>query len=164
MAPVGTDALTGAGWQVTDLASRADCLPALARLLESAWPDWYGPGGQGRAEADLAARCRRAGLPFGVVALARDGAIGTGALDAASYGASDPTETPWIVGLVVAPQWRGQGIATAIVAALEDAARAKGWSRLHCATVAGEGLLSRRGWVRRGVADDGCHGLWTRSL
>jgi GNAT superfamily N-acetyltransferase len=159
-----TDVLAGTGWQVADLATRADCLPALSRLLESVWPDWYGPGGQGRAEADLAARCRRAGLPFGVVALARDGAVGTGALDTTSYGASDPTETPWIVGLVVAPPWRGQGIATAIVAALEDAARAKGWARLHCATVAGEGLLSRRGWVRRGVADDGRHGLWTHSL
>ncbi len=160
--------MSGAGWRVTDLATRADCLPALSRLLQSAWPDWYGPDGPGHADADLAARCRRAGLPFGVVALARDGAsdvpVGTGALDAGSYGAADATETPWIVGLVVAPPWREQGIATAIVAALEDAARAKGWARLHCATVAGQGLLARRGWVRRGAADDGRHGLWTRTL
>ena len=160
--------MPGTGWQVTDLAARADCLPALSRLLQSVWPDWYGPDGPGRADADLATRCRRAGLPFGVVALAHDGVtdvpVGTGALDASSYGAADATETPWIVGLVVAPPWRGQGIASGIVAALEDAARAKGWSRLHCATIAGEGVLVRRGWVRRGTADDGRHGLWTRTL
>jgi GNAT superfamily N-acetyltransferase len=155
-----------AGWQVDDLVRQAWCVPALGRLMRAGWPGWYGPGGAGQAEADLAARCRTAGLPFGVVALdaATGEPIGTGALSETSYGAADATEQPWIVGLIVAPDWRGRGVGSGIVAALEAAARAKGWARVHCATEAGEGVLARRGWMRRGTAEDGRHGIWVLGL
>jgi GNAT superfamily N-acetyltransferase len=160
-----SDSAVATGWRVEDLAGNATCLPALARLMTEGWPEWYGPGGAGRAEVDIAARCRTAGLPWGVVARCDAGVpVGTGALDATSFGAADATETPWIVGLIVAPDWRRRGIGGAMVAALEGSARAKGWTRLHCATVAGEGMLARRGWSRRGTAVDGVHGVWALAL
>jgi GNAT superfamily N-acetyltransferase len=90
--------------------------------------------------------------------------VGHAALAETSWGAEDATERPWIVGLIVAPDWRRRGLGTELVAVLEDAARAKGWSRLHCATMAGEALLGRRGWTRRGTGPDGQHGIWTIDL
>ncbi len=139
----------------------------LARLMRAAWPDWYGPGGQGEAGADLLDRSREAGLPWGVAALEGDVAVGTAALAATSHGA-EPGEGPWLVGLVVAPARRGRGIGSALVAACEAQARAEGRAergargrgragerpRLLATTEAARALLLRRGWTEvRHLAD-----------
>ena len=45
------------------LADRPDLIPALAAAYRAEWPEWYGRGGLGDAEADLNERARRSGLP-----------------------------------------------------------------------------------------------------
>ena len=134
------------GLTIRPLAEAPETLPALAALMKAEWPGWYGPGGPGEALADLRARSRLDGLPQGVVALEDGHPIGCAALAAASYGAL-AGETPWVVGLLVAPGRRGRGIGSALVEACEERARALGVLAVLATTASARGLLQRRGWA-----------------
>ncbi len=139
---------------IRPLAEAAGAMAPLAALMRAEWPDWYGPGGPGTPEADLRARCRKSGLPWGVVALGAGMPVGGAALAHVSHGAA-AGETPWLVGLVVAPDRRGQGIGSALVAACEAQARAEGFATLFSTTGAARGLLLRRGWRLLRRLEDG---------
>lgn len=114
-------------------------------LMTDAWPEWYGPEGRGSAACDIARRTRNSGLPFGIVALAGGRPVGTVALDRTSFG-EEPGEGPWMTGLVVSTDYRRRGIASALVANAEAAARAMGHPAIHTATIEASGLIARRGW------------------
>jgi GNAT superfamily N-acetyltransferase len=147
--------LNGPDWRIAALCDAPFPIPALAAIMRAAWPDYYGPGGPGDAGADLADRSRQTGLPFGMVVLTAGGEpVATGSLAEASHGA-ERGEGPWVVGLVTAEGWRRQGIAAALVAALEDRARVAGHARLYCTTATARGMLLRRGWVVLRERDDG---------
>ena len=127
----------------------------LTAFLKDVWPEWYGPDGPGDAARDVAARCRSRGLPLGLVALGPAGGVcGTAALGARSHGARG-AEAPWLIGLAVRADRRGQGVGSALVAAGERHAREAGHDRLFAATSAAAGLLRRRGWVDLRAHEDG---------
>jgi GNAT superfamily N-acetyltransferase len=54
--------------------------------------------------------------------------------------------SPWLAGLVVAPEFRGQGIGRLLVQAVEAHARTVGCERLHLYTSSAEGLYASLGW------------------
>jgi GNAT superfamily N-acetyltransferase len=134
-------------WQVPEAR------PALVRLMEAEWPNWYGPNGPGEAASDLDHRTRAEGLPWGVTWI-EDGPAGAAALAETSHGAG-AGEGPWIVGLVVAPGLRGRGIGSALVAACEAQARASGAAAAYATTGAARRLLLRRGWTAWRELGDG---------
>lgn len=74
--------------------------------------------------------------------------------DQAKSGTADPllnaaTEAARIRAFYVNPNWSRQGIATRILKACEDAARAAGFSRIELvATLPGEPLYSARGYLK----------------
>ena len=129
-----------------------------ATLMQSVWPDYYGPDGPGDAMADLRERSRTDGLPFGMVATLADGAVaGTVALSPISFGAN-PSEKPWLTGLCVRSDRRGHGIASRLVEALENHA-AEQFDQLYTTTREASGLLRRLGWQDlRDVSEQG--GSW----
>jgi GNAT superfamily N-acetyltransferase len=57
--------------------------------------------------------------------------------------------TPWLAALYVAPEFRKQGIATALVRAIEQHARNVGCRELHLYTITAEPLYAKLGWVTR---------------
>ena len=124
------------------LADHADCIDVLSGWFEREWAPYYGQHGPGDARADLAARCNRNRLPIGLVAILDDRVRGTAALDRdAATGL-----TPSFVGLLVAPNYRGRGVAGALLAAAESLARELGYRELFTSTsILGE-LLQRKGW------------------
>lgn len=128
-----------------------EAVPGVARIMREAWPEWYGPDGQGDARADLAERARAQGLPWAVVARIGGVPVGVAGLRDASHGA-EPGEDCWLVGLATAPEWRGRGVASALVRAAVDAAEAP---FVYATTVTAEGLLVRMGWQRVRVLADG---------
>lgn len=131
---------------VIALERRPDLMDQAAVLMRAIWPDYYGPGGAGDAVTDLNARCRTDGLPFGVLALANDGAaVGTGALQGPSYG-SAPGEALWLGGLCVSSEQRNTGIATAIVKALMQHATTADHDAIYATTQTAVSLLIRLGW------------------
>jgi predicted N-acetyltransferase YhbS len=131
-------------------------LPAAAAVLAdwfvAEWGPWYGPGGDGDAAADLAARCRRDDLPLALVALDRDGGVlGTAALTAEPV-AGETGPGPWLAALLVGTDHRGRGIGTALVAAIEAEARRLGFDAVYTSTDAADRIMARRGWQAVGTA------------
>lgn len=57
--------------------------------------------------------------------------------------------TPWLAALYVAPDYRRQGIASALVRAIEQHARNICCNQLYLYTVTAEGLYTKLGWTVR---------------
>jgi GNAT superfamily N-acetyltransferase len=57
--------------------------------------------------------------------------------------------TPWLAALYVSPEFRGHGIASALVRAIEQHARDVGCQELYLYTVTAEGLYTKLGWIVR---------------
>ena len=57
--------------------------------------------------------------------------------------------TPWLAALYVAPEFRKQGVARALVRAIEQHARDVGCRELHLYTVTAEPLYVKLGWIAR---------------
>jgi len=142
--------------RILPLSDNEEAIPVLVSWFENVWPDHYGPGGPGDAAADLRECCTGDPLPFALLALDGSGApVGTAALKREWLG-SERHPGPWLAALLVAPAHRGAGVARALVAAIEDAARYLGYVSLYAAMEADSDLLTRRSWrpVDR-IATDG---------
>jgi GNAT superfamily N-acetyltransferase len=127
------------------LADHPEALPALERLFQSEWADYYGAAGPGDAHQDLVAYSNRRRLPVGVVAFLGTEPCGVAALKVESI-STHKHLSPWIGGGMVAPQFRRHGIGTCLVSALEDMARDLGFTTIYCGTSTANGLLIRGGW------------------
>jgi GNAT superfamily N-acetyltransferase len=112
------------------------------------WPTWYGPGGPGDAQSDLANCLSTPGkLPKCLVATDdRDQLLGTVSLRQTSPG-SDRYPGVWLTALLVPSQHRRSGIGTALVAAAERGAKRLEFSSIHASTTTAHSLLNRRGWT-----------------
>jgi GNAT superfamily N-acetyltransferase len=120
-------------WPVELLADHAGCVDVLADWFAQEWAPYYGPGGAGDARADLAAI--RDGRVLGTAALDRDTATGP---------------TPSVVGLLVAPDCRGRGVASALLESAERLAGQLGYDELFMSTSVLQVLLQRNGWQQTG--------------
>ncbi len=124
------------------LADHTEVLPILADWYVCEWEPYYGVDGPGDARADLESRCNRNTIPVGLVALDGNQVQGVVALDL-----DVATKlTPSVVGLLVAGEYRGQGVATRLLESAASLAGRHGYSRVYISTtVLGEHLL-RTGW------------------
>lgn len=128
------------------LANNTDLLPTLVRWYECEWGPYYGADGPGNAELDLASRCNRDTIPVGFVAKENNQLLGVTALD------RDPTTnlTPSVVGLLVADEFRGRGVAAKLIKAATGYAANLGHDHVYISTaILGDHLL-RNGWRRIG--------------
>jgi N-acetylglutamate synthase-like GNAT family acetyltransferase len=60
--------------------------------------------------------------------------------------------SPWVMGTVVEPRWRGRGVGQALMAELEVRASALGYERIWVATRDAAGFYRRCGWRDAGTA------------
>ncbi len=132
------------------LADAPYTIPTLSRWFVEEWVPWYGPGGQGDAEADLLACCNHDRLPLAVVALDdNDQALGTAALKPRSLG-SELGYGPWLAAVLVGRPFRRQGIVNALISGIESQARRLGLERIYVSTDSAVSLVTRRGWMPTG--------------
>ncbi len=148
---------------IEPISNHVHVIPTLVEWYQSEWKPYYGKDGPGDARADLVSRCNRDRLPLGLVALEDDQTLGTTALDL------DVTThlTPSVVGLLVAPPYRRQGVATALLMASEEIARRLGHRQLYASTAVLGGLLGKLGWEKMGEAkflDDITGSVYVRNL
>lgn len=131
------------------LADHEAFIDELATWYEAEWAPYYGNSGPGDARADLLARCNRDRLPIGLVAIEDDRILGTAALD------RDVTSglTPAVIGLLVTPDARGQGVAAALIETAERLARELGYDEIFISTSALHSLLRRQGWQEKGEVE-----------
>lgn len=126
------------------LIDHGETVTPLVDLLEAVWPEWYNPRGAS-ARADLAERMVRDHLPLGIIALVDGEVAGTCALSLRSGGLV--TERgPWLGGLVVSPEQRGQGVGAALLARTLVEVRRLGHERVYALTATAQALFVREGW------------------
>jgi GNAT superfamily N-acetyltransferase len=131
------------------LADHAAVIDDLVQWYEGEWEPYYGQQGPGDARADLESRCNRGRLPVGFVAVDNDRILGTAALDNdAATG-----KTPSVVGLLVAPDHRRRGIASALLEFAEHLGRDLGYDELFMSTTILGELVQRRGWQEQGAVE-----------
>lgn len=102
----------------------------------------------------------RDALPIAWVAHADGQAFGTAALRV--HDLEDRRDlTPWLGGVFVRPEYRRQGVASALCRAVEDKAWSLGFDKLYLFTPDQQAMYARRGWqkferavVWRGLASD----------
>ena len=158
--------MTATRFRIVPLADAPDAVATLSDWFTAEWAPYYGPGGPGDAAADLAECLRGNSLPVAVVALGADGAVlGTAALKDESVG-GDVVDGPWLAALVVDAPHRRCGVATALVAAIEDEAARRGFESLAISTDVLESMLTRRGWRPVGDAESlrGPVAVWRKHL
>lgn len=131
------------------LADHIGLVDTLVDWYRQEWEPYYGPRGPGNARADLVSRCKRDELPIGLVAIEGNSVCGTAALD------RDATTglTPSIVGLLVARDHRGKGIADALVDAAGRLALGLRYDELFMSTAVLGEMLVRKGWNERGEVE-----------
>lgn len=140
---------------IAKLGEHPEALPALQRLLEAEWPEYYGPSGPGDARADLLRYSGETRLPIGFVAFLDGEPCGLAVLKAEPLPAL-PHLAPWASAGLVAPSCRRRGIGARLLAALEEQARQLGFDAIHSGTNTANSLLEREGWqLLQQVAHEG---------
>jgi len=113
------------------LADHPEALPTLKDLFESEWEPYYGAEGPGDAETDIKNSANRTELPIAVVALVDGNVCGTAALKTESV-TSYPDYFPWLAGLLVAPEYRRQGMGEQLMEKIENLAKQLGYKGNLC--------------------------------
>jgi GNAT superfamily N-acetyltransferase len=118
------------------------------------WPQWCASITRRQLEAGFES-ATDGGLPMIFVAHHAGRPVGSVALR--PWFAETPmSETPWVRGLLVFPEFRGGVVFHAIESAVEREAQRLGFATLYAGTTGIEPLLARRGWqVFRRIRHDG---------
>ena len=130
------------------LADHAEVLPTLADWYLLEWEPYYGVDGPGDARAELGSRCNQDAIPIGLVAMEGNQVQGVVALDLDVA----TNLTPSVVGLLVAREHRGRGVATKLLESAVSLGGRLGYSRVYTSTTILGDLLLRMGWRLFGEA------------
>lgn len=122
----------------------------------AAWlhAEWWAIDGhvQEQTEAFLRAACGPA-APVVFVAEVEGRPLGTAALDTEDLPARRDL-SPWLASVLVAPEARRRGVATALIRHVEQHAAALGHARLWLFTSISEAFYAARGWARVGEEEN----------
>ena len=131
--------------RIIPITDRPDLVPLVSEWLWEAF--WRGDGHTlAEVEAVIAAGvAARVRPPQTFVMLLNEAPVGTASLAAHDLD-SRPDLTPWLAGVYVVPEARGQGLVQDLVGAVEDAARAAGIAGLWLYTRKAERVYLRGGW------------------
>jgi predicted N-acetyltransferase YhbS len=97
---------------------------------------------------------RKDDAELGFIAEAQGSVVGTGLLVARELEQRHDVG-PWLAGLVVRADWRGQGVGSALVRAIEDHARQIGLAELFLYTSETERFYRALGWTTRDRFEEG---------
>jgi len=83
--------------------------------------------------------------PFVLVAFEGNELIGSAGLSNHDL-EKRPDLSPWLVGVLVRPEFRNHGVASSLIAEVIDKARRLGYERLYLHTEKAQGLYEKLGW------------------
>ena len=130
---------------ISFLADHLDTIPTLANWFRAQWPEYHAAMSQEEMEQDFLEDASRNRLPIRLVAFESNQLVGTIVLR--DNGSAMPPELqPELGGLYVVESHRNHGIATELIRAGMQVARAQGYETVFATTVAAAGILERLGW------------------
>jgi predicted N-acetyltransferase YhbS len=127
------------------LADHREHIPRLAEWLHAEWGYLHENDSVERRAARLESRATRGGVPVTFVAVDGESLLGSASLVEDDL-ETRPELTPWLASVFVAPEHRGQGVASALVRRVVEEARDSAVSRLYLWTTDQERLYARLGW------------------
>jgi GNAT superfamily N-acetyltransferase len=154
--------MTGASMvSVCLLADRPELIEPVGRIR---WREWGHPPEPEDLAFWVEVTRQEAGrdrLPFTVAAVdaagAAAGVVGLGEFDQEDL----RDHSPWVLGMVVDPAWRGRGVGQALLSGLEARAAELGFRQLWVATRHAVGFYQRCGWRHVGSVDTAGEGPMT---
>ena len=120
-------------------------LPTVVRWTFEAWGNLYPGLMLEEAIDDTMSECGTSGVPSVFIALQGDVPVGTACLIDDDMSIRREL-TPWLASVFVVPEWRGQGIASALVQCVEAEVRNSGIHQCYLYTPDQQSLYQRRGW------------------
>jgi GNAT superfamily N-acetyltransferase len=129
------------------LANHPELAEELARFSWNEWPSIYEHRGQTFADAlrKYQERTNVDSIPLALVAFAGGMLVGTVSLKDDDLDIR-PEIKHWLGGLFVVPEWRGRGVASALMRHATEEARRLKVPRLFLWTSSAEGLYLKLGW------------------
>jgi GNAT superfamily N-acetyltransferase len=128
------------------LADHPELIEPVARLR---WMEWGHPPEPVDFDFWLETTANEAGrddIPVTWVAIEDGSALG--AVGVLRFDPDDFRDrSPWLVGMIVAPDRRGEGIGSELVSTLEGWVASQGFDKLWVATATAEGFYRKCGWT-----------------
>lgn len=134
-------------FKIDHLGNQQRFLPVLVDAMFGHWQSLLEAQGRSREAfaQGMKARCRIGSLPTALVAFDGDSVLGTAALKSEDLDIRSHL-TPWLGGVFVLPERRGQGIALLLITRMIAEARELGLTGLYLWTPSSESLYARHGW------------------
>lgn len=120
-------------------------VPIIAKWIYDEWAYVYPQKSLQDIQKTLISRINEREMPITLVAHDERGILGTASLKAEDLDIA-PELTPWISSVYVHPDYRGEGIGTALAAEIERIARELGFARLHLFNPLARGVFEKLGW------------------
>ena len=140
------------GVQIGYLTDHPEVLGELAAGFKAQWSRHFADQPVDAIKMGFANCCREKGIPCALVAMVDGSFAGTASLRPES-GTVCPGKGPWLTHLYVDPEFRRQGIGTALIRAVESEARRNGFMELHAATARAAAVFQRAGWQMLEIVD-----------
>jgi GNAT superfamily N-acetyltransferase len=131
--------------RIAYLADHEEVIPILAEWFYREWSYLYPGKTIDDVRNAIRERTNRDAIPVALVAFEGTTLVGTVCLKTHDMD-SRPDLSPWLAGLYVAESWRGQGMGTALVKAIEQKAKALGIRKLYLYTPSAESFYLRMAW------------------
>jgi GNAT superfamily N-acetyltransferase len=143
----------GLPWRIVTIRERPDLTSLVAHWL---WDAFWQPNGHPLEEVReiVGAATAEAGTPQCFVLFAGDVPCGTASFVSADLELRQDIG-PWLAGVFVVPEARGQGCAARLIGAVEAAARAAGETALFLYTHDAQALYHKLGWQVLEETEDG---------
>jgi GNAT superfamily N-acetyltransferase len=143
----------GLPWRIVTIRERPDLSSLVAHWL---WDAFWQPNGHPLEEVReiVGAATAEAGTPQCFVLFAGDVPCGTASFVSADLELRQDIG-PWLAGVFVVPEARGQGCAARLIGAVEAAARAAGETALFLYTHDAQALYHKLGWQVLEETEDG---------
>ena len=130
------------------LADHPEAIPTVCAWLIAEWGDSQARGAVEDLCAALQGQLNRDSIPVQLVALIGQRVVGVAMLKEHELKSLFPEKTNWLGSVYVDPEFRQQGIASALVEQAVCLAQSLGIGKLHLQTLATDGgLYAKLGWV-----------------
>lgn len=120
-------------------------IPIIGKWIYDEWTYVYPQRSLQDIQRTLISRVNEREMPITLVAHDERGVLGTASLKAEDLEVA-PELTPWISSVYVQPDYRGEGIGTALAEEIEKIAGELGYRRIHLFNPLSQGVFEKLGW------------------